>query len=159
MHSKLRTALAPDSPQTQSRACVTSLCRLQGFALTVNPYRRWIVTSDTTADSLLSFLHLSRVLPNASRPRHAPRVPLLRFGPSLPRTAHSGTSPNQTSEKTECASAVTPENAGFCSEEQKSPLEVPMAFPLSILFRRVKNPVLNGLSSIAPERTRKPHTL
>lgn len=32
-----------------------------------------------TADPLLSFSHLSRVLPNDSRPRHASRVPLLRF--------------------------------------------------------------------------------
>jgi hypothetical protein len=37
--SKLRNARAPDSPQTQSSACVTSLCRLQGLAPTVNPYR------------------------------------------------------------------------------------------------------------------------
>jgi hypothetical protein len=79
MHSKLRIPGAPDSPQAQSRASVTSLCRLQGFALPVNPYHSWIVTSDALADSLLSFLHLFRVLPNTSRPRHASRVPLLRF--------------------------------------------------------------------------------
>jgi hypothetical protein len=39
--SKLRIAGALDSPQTPSRAYVTSLFRLQGFAPTVNPYRCW----------------------------------------------------------------------------------------------------------------------
>jgi hypothetical protein len=87
--SKLRNARAPDSPQTPSRACVTSLFRLQGFAPTVNPYRCWTVTSVASGRSPPELSPPLQGLALVSRPRRASREPLLRFtassSNSLPR--------------------------------------------------------------------------
>jgi hypothetical protein len=46
LRSKLRNAWHPILRKRHHSACVTSLCRLQGLAPTVNPYRSWTVTSD-----------------------------------------------------------------------------------------------------------------
>ena len=71
LHSKLRNARAPASPQTQSRTYVTSLFRLQGFAPTANPYRRWIVTSDAHGRSPPELSPPLQGLAFAFRPRRA----------------------------------------------------------------------------------------
>jgi hypothetical protein len=80
--SKLRNARALDSPQTQSRACVTSLSRLQGLAPTVNPYRCWTVTSVANGRSPPELSPPLQGIAFASRPRRASREPLLRFATS-----------------------------------------------------------------------------
>jgi len=77
--SKLRNARALDSPQTPSRACVTSLCRLQGVAPTVNPYRCWTVTSVASGRSPPELSPPLQGIALVFRPRRASREPLLRL--------------------------------------------------------------------------------
>jgi len=84
------------------------------FAPTVDPYRCRTVTSKTATDPLLSFLHLSRVLP--SSPGHAARhVNHSCAWPRHPQTANPRTSPETDLRIGGCASADSPENAGFHS--------------------------------------------
>jgi hypothetical protein len=90
------------------------------FAPTVDPYRCWTVTSRTAADPLLSFLHLSRVLP--APPGHAARHVSRSCALTHPlQTAYPGTSPEIDLGFSGCASADSPENAGFHSEKRNIP--------------------------------------
>jgi hypothetical protein len=114
--SKLRNARALDSPQTPSRACVTSLFRLQGFAPTVNPYRCWTVTSEASGRSPPELFPPLQGIALVSRPRRASREPLLRLPHPL-QAAAPGTSPETDLGFSGCASAGSPENAGFHSEK------------------------------------------
>jgi hypothetical protein len=71
LHSKLRNARALASPQTQSRAHVTSLFHLQGFTPTANPYRRWTITSNANGRSPPELSPPLQGLAFAFRPRRA----------------------------------------------------------------------------------------
>jgi hypothetical protein len=105
------------SPQTPSRELTSRV-----FAAFRALLRQWIRTAAgllhprQTADPLLSFLRLSRVLPNAYRPRRALRVPLLRLALS-PSSSQPRDKPETNLRRARCVPADSPENAGFHSEK------------------------------------------
>ena len=98
---------------------VTSLFRLQGFAPTANPYRRRIVTSNAHGRSPPELSTPLQGLAFAFRPRRASVSRSCAFSDSSSNSP--GTSPKLTSKVPGCASAVSPENAGFRSEERDIP--------------------------------------
>jgi hypothetical protein len=105
LRSKLRNAWHPLLRNRHHSVCVTSLCRLQGLAPTVNPYRRWTVTSAANG----------RFPPELSPPLQGLPTPSDHVAltcaapalfPSFPQTACSGFSPETDLRKPGCAPAV-----------------------------------------------------
>ena len=107
-------------PSLHAETRFSDLYRLQGLAPTVNPYHLRTVTSLAMADPLLSFGYLSRVLPSLTG--HVSRYVIHSCAsPSLGVFGQMRDKPTFVLRQAGCASAASPESAGFCSEEQKIP--------------------------------------
>jgi hypothetical protein len=126
-------------PSLHAETRFSDLYRLQGLAPTVNPYHHRTVTSLVLADPLLSFGCLSRVLPSLTG--HVSRYVIHSCAfPSLDVFGRARDKPTFVLRQAGCASAASPESAGFCSEEQKSPPEV-CGLPTPELHRKAIHPV------------------
>jgi hypothetical protein len=134
LHSKLRNASAPASPQTHLKDLRHEpIVRLQGFAPTADPYRRWTVTSEANGRSPPELSPPLQGLANVFRPRRASRVPLLRLLLLLLKQPIPGQARNRPQRNRGALQRFRPKTPYSAPRSRISPLEVLSAFPRDAL--------------------------